>query len=174
LWEALREVRLRLAREVAQPAFCVFHDSTLREIAQRRPQEAEGLLAISGVGPAKLEKYGAAFLEVLRRFGEGAATGDTGETPVAPGGEGAVRARALHGNATRAPLPPNRVAVWEALREARLALAREVGEKAFSLYPDSILRALAEARPLTLEALAAVREWRRRSWSRTRRGCWRR
>jgi ATP-dependent DNA helicase RecQ len=47
------------------PAYIVFSDAVLREMARRRPASETGLLAIPGVGPAKVQRYGAAFLEVL-------------------------------------------------------------------------------------------------------------
>lgn len=81
LWEALRALRLQLAKEIGQPAFCVFHDSTLREMARQQPQDEEALLALSGVGPSKLEKFGEAFLEVLRRGGEAKANGSPAQAP---------------------------------------------------------------------------------------------
>ncbi len=47
------------------PAYIVFNDSTLRAMAEERPATPEELLAIPGVGPAKLQRYGRAFLELL-------------------------------------------------------------------------------------------------------------
>ena len=47
------------------PAYVVFHDSTLVEIATRRPRTLADLRGISGIGPAKLERYGEDLLEVL-------------------------------------------------------------------------------------------------------------
>jgi len=64
----LKELRSRLAREAALPAFCVFTDATLEEIGRRRPVASEELLKIRGVGPAKLEKYGSEFLRLLRAY----------------------------------------------------------------------------------------------------------
>jgi ATP-dependent DNA helicase RecQ len=63
----LRELRKRLADARDLPAYVVFHDRTLREMAQRRPRTLDELLDVPGVGPAKLERYGAAFLEELTR-----------------------------------------------------------------------------------------------------------
>jgi ATP-dependent DNA helicase RecQ len=67
LFEALRELRARLAREAGLPAYCVFPDRTLRELAARRPTTEDDLLATPGVGPARLERYGRPFLDLLRR-----------------------------------------------------------------------------------------------------------
>jgi ATP-dependent DNA helicase RecQ len=66
LWEALRARRKALAEEQGVPPYVIFHDATLREMARLRPRSAEALLQIPGVGAAKLERYGAFFLEVIR------------------------------------------------------------------------------------------------------------
>ncbi|MBL0121805.1 MAG: DNA helicase RecQ [Betaproteobacteria bacterium] len=65
LWQALREARLRLAREQGVPPYVIFHDATLREMILQRPQSLREFGTISGVGERKLEKYGEAFLSVL-------------------------------------------------------------------------------------------------------------
>ncbi len=69
LWEALRSHRKQLADENDVPPYVIFHDSTLRQMAADKPQNAEELLAISGVGKTKLERYGEAFLGVIRAAG---------------------------------------------------------------------------------------------------------
>jgi ATP-dependent DNA helicase RecQ len=66
LWEALRARRRTLAETQGVPPYVIFHDATLAEMAERRPRNADDLLAISGVGVAKLERYGSEFLEVIR------------------------------------------------------------------------------------------------------------
>ena len=65
LFERLRALRRRLADKENVPAYIVFSDAVLREMAARRPRSADQLLEIPGVGPAKLERYGAAFLRVI-------------------------------------------------------------------------------------------------------------
>ena len=65
LWEALRECRRELADEHGVPAYVIFHDRTLHEMMLTRPRNATDLLAINGIGQAKLERYGERFLEVL-------------------------------------------------------------------------------------------------------------
>jgi ATP-dependent DNA helicase RecQ len=66
LFLALKALRKRLADARGIPAYIVFNDRALREMAERRPATDDELLEISGVGPAKLARYGAAFLELLR------------------------------------------------------------------------------------------------------------
>jgi DNA helicase-2/ATP-dependent DNA helicase PcrA len=63
--KALKAWRLERARKDDVPAFVVFHDKTLEEIARRRPQELWELAKVSGVGPAKLERYGDEVLAAL-------------------------------------------------------------------------------------------------------------
>ena len=68
LFEALRACRRDLAKAAGVPPYVVFHDSTLREIAAVRPSSLEALGRVPGVGAAKLDKYGAAFVEVVQGF----------------------------------------------------------------------------------------------------------
>ena len=70
LWEALRELRTRLSREASVPPYVIFHDATLREMVRLRPSSSAELLALQGIGEKKLERYGEAFLNVLREHEE--------------------------------------------------------------------------------------------------------
>jgi len=65
LFDALRACRRELADEAGVPAYIVFGDKVLLEMVARRPSTAYELLQVPGVGQAKLERYGEAFLEVL-------------------------------------------------------------------------------------------------------------
>jgi len=64
LLEALREWRRATAREHNVPAYVIFHDATLEAIAAARPRTLDDLSGISGIGAKKLERYGAALLEI--------------------------------------------------------------------------------------------------------------
>jgi len=64
--DALKALRTDLAQRQRQPAYVIFTDRTLIEMAERRPRSLEELAAIHGVGIAKLQKYGAAFLAIIR------------------------------------------------------------------------------------------------------------
>ncbi|CAN5641106.1 hypothetical protein BH23GEM9_BH23GEM9_06700 [soil metagenome] len=68
LFERLRSLRKRLADEAGVPAYIVFSDATLKAMAERRPGSAAELLAVPGVGPAKLERFGQAFLLELTNW----------------------------------------------------------------------------------------------------------
>ena len=64
-FERLRTWRGETARAQSVPAYVIFHDSTLRDIAVRRPEDLDALATVNGVGMGKLERYGAAVLDVL-------------------------------------------------------------------------------------------------------------
>jgi len=64
-FDALKAWRLARAREDDVPAYLVFHNTTLEEIAARRPRSLDELAAVPGVGPAKLERYGEGVLAAL-------------------------------------------------------------------------------------------------------------
>lgn len=57
------------AKQRSLPAFCIFTDATMMAIAETKPADVDGLLAIPGVGRAKLEQYGEAVLAILRSAG---------------------------------------------------------------------------------------------------------
>uniref|UniRef100_UPI0025D39CD5 DNA helicase RecQ n=1 Tax=Deinococcus sp. TaxID=47478 RepID=UPI0025D39CD5 len=158
MFEALRSVRLRLAREGGVPPYIIFHDATLLEIAERRPTSLAVLGTISGVGASKLSKYGEAFLEVLR--------GDVPEIEEV----GQVKNNLLLGILNRrgadepAPeLPAGRlfdandaepdIDVLERLKAVRKALAKETGLSAFLIFPNATLDALAEKLPRRVDDL---------------------
>lgn len=63
---ALRSLRTSIARQEKLPAYCIFPDRTLVEMAARKPGSMDALAAVHGVGPAKLEKYGERFLGAIR------------------------------------------------------------------------------------------------------------
>ena len=68
LWQALKAKRMELAKEQGVPPYVIFHDSTLLEIHNRKPPTLDEMGQISGIGQAKLQKYGDAFLQVLEEM----------------------------------------------------------------------------------------------------------
>jgi ATP-dependent DNA helicase RecQ len=71
LFEALRALRLRVARERGVPPYVIFHDTTLRELAKHKPTTAEALRHVYGVGARKAEDLGEAVLQVIATAGSG-------------------------------------------------------------------------------------------------------
>jgi ATP-dependent DNA helicase RecQ len=67
LWDALRSWRLEEARRQELPPYVIFHDSTLAEIARRRPLSLTMLGNIPGIGHSKLERYGAAVIAIVAK-----------------------------------------------------------------------------------------------------------
>ncbi|MEU8881097.1 DNA helicase RecQ [Streptomyces hydrogenans] len=127
VFEALRAWRAATAREQGVPAYVVFHDATLREIATGLPRSVAELGTVGGVGEAKLAKYGEGVLEALAEFA-GAGGGDTPAAEAAETAETPARpaARAADQRAARSvgtsPAPAARPAPASA-RPAAAALA---------------------------------------------------
>ncbi len=65
-FERLKKARRELAAEHEWPVFCVAHDSVLRDVARAAPRSLDALARIRGIGPDKLEKFGAAFLKAMK------------------------------------------------------------------------------------------------------------
>lgn len=133
LLSALKAKRRALAEAARVPAYVIFPDRTLIEMAERRPASMDDMARISGIGAKKLESYGAAFLAVI-----------TGAT------------ENLHPQRLRLAGQPA-ADIFDRLAEAQLRLMRgEDGiEKPLSLS-QSVLRRIAEARPTTLAELDRV------------------
>ena len=68
LFDVLRDVRLRLARARGVPPYVIFHDSTLRDMVERRPKTIDDLHDVYGVGAKKAADFGDAFLDAIRTF----------------------------------------------------------------------------------------------------------
>lgn len=67
LLAALKARRAEIAREKKLPAYVIFHDRTLIDMAQRAPRDLAQFAEVHGVGEAKIKAYGAAFLDVVAR-----------------------------------------------------------------------------------------------------------
>ena len=65
LFERLRELRLEVARERGVPPYVIFHDTTLRDMARRRPRTVDELRLVYGVGERKAADLGARFVEAI-------------------------------------------------------------------------------------------------------------
>ena len=67
LFDALRALRKRLADEHGLPPYVIFHDATLRDMAEQRPVTLEQFARLRGIGAAKLSRYGEPFVEAIRQ-----------------------------------------------------------------------------------------------------------
>ena len=134
LLSALKAKRRGLAEAAGVPAYVIFTDKTLIEMAETRPESMDAMARVSGVGAVKLERYGAAFLEVI--------------TGAAPAPDHPAR-RKLAG---RAAGP-----VFDRLMEAQVELSRgEMGTEKYLSCTHATLRQIAERRPGSLEDLARI------------------
>ncbi len=134
LLTALKAKRRNLAEAQGVPAYVVFPDKTLIEMAEKRPTTLDEMIGINGIGARKLESYGKAFLEVI--------LGHSAET-VHP-------ARRKLSGTDAGP-------IFDRLAEAQLALARgEDGTGKYLSCTHSTLRQLAERRPASLSEMADV------------------
>lgn len=134
LLSALKAKRRALAEAAGVPAYVIFADKTLIEMAEVRPATLDAMMGITGVGAKKLESYGSAFLQIIT----GAAA-----VPMHPA------RRALAGR--------DAGAVYDRLNEVQLELAR--GENGIGKHlscTQSTLRHIAERRPSTLAELADI------------------
>jgi ATP-dependent DNA helicase RecQ len=76
LFARLKELRKDIAREARVPAYIVFSNAALRDMCRKRPGNPSRFLEVSGVGPAKLEKYGDAFIALIRAYPENGTDGN--------------------------------------------------------------------------------------------------
>jgi ATP-dependent DNA helicase RecQ len=135
LFNALRGLRRRLAERQGVPAYVIFVDRTLIEMAQKRPATLDDLAQCSGVGATKLTKYGAEFLAEI----------NGGPSPTEP--KSRIRA------ASRGDGP-----LYDALREAQITLARGADGTGKPLScTNATLAKIAETRPVDLIAIANVK-----------------
>ena len=70
LWDQLRQTRKRLADDQGVPPYVIFSDATLMEMMANKPSNGDQLLAISGIGATKKERYGDVFLAVIADFAQ--------------------------------------------------------------------------------------------------------
>jgi ATP-dependent DNA helicase RecQ len=71
LFETLRVLRRKIALEKGVPAYIVFSDVTLRDMARRKPLTPEDFLKVNGVGDKKCEEYGTRFIAAIKEYSHG-------------------------------------------------------------------------------------------------------
>jgi ATP-dependent DNA helicase RecQ len=134
LLAALKAKRRALAEAAGVPAYVIFPDRTLIEMASARPETLDALRGISGIGETKLARYGADFLAVV--------TGEVAERP----------------HPARLKLAGSREgSLFDRLHAAQLALARGAdGHDKYLICTNRTLAAIATERPRDLQALAGI------------------
>jgi superfamily II DNA helicase RecQ len=151
LTTALRTWRAETSRADGVPAYVVFSDATLEAIARRRPLGRAQLLAIDGIGPVKLQRYGQ---DILGIIGEHGGTGPAPDrlpsrVPQADQAhvQGPVGAPACQRDEGR---------LVTALKSWRVQVARAERVPAYVVFRDATIEAIARARPGTLSELMSV------------------
>ena len=139
----LKQVRLEIARAEGVPAFAVFHDRSLQDMAACKPRSLERLADCHGVGASKLDRYGERILAVLKD-----AAGSRPSVDTAP--DDAQRESAAE---------PVRAGGFDArlirrLKALRLQIAREENVPPHAVLHMFSLQEMAASRPQTLDALA--------------------
>ncbi len=146
MFEALRELRLKLSREQGVPPYVIFHDATLRAMSEERPRTLAALGEISGVGSRKQTAYGAAFLEVLTRevppTASAAEQGRAGNAAVL----GMLKGKSVREMEENSDVLPD-ADLAARLKAWRLALAREHDKPAFTILTNKELDAVAAHSP---------------------------
>jgi ATP-dependent DNA helicase RecQ len=179
----LRNWRTEQARPTKTPAFLILADAVLRAIATHTPQNLTALHAIPGMGPTKVDRYGAALIAICR--------GDLAPTPspTPPRTSGASQpaltalssrpnpehsrrgverpatatTSAVHPNKRPAPPPPpadltpTQLALESRLKDWRREAAKAAGLPTFFIFSDTVLRSIALAAPTNLETLRNIR-----------------
>ncbi len=153
LLSALKAKRRALAEAARVPAYIIFNDRTLIEMAEKRPADLDGMAGIGGVGAKKLESYGKAFLEVIN-----GAVEDThpARRKLAGRNEGSIYDRLLEVQAdlSRGPDGVDKPLTCSASLLAKVAstkprdpgtLTRILGERRAERFGDAFLDILREA-----------------------------
>ncbi|HYH01059.1 MAG TPA: RecQ family ATP-dependent DNA helicase [Terriglobales bacterium] len=178
---ALKEVRLRIARENNWPAFCICHDKVLREIARHAPSNLEELAGIKGFGPTKAAKFGEAFLNAIGTTAphskprtEPKPTQQPGALPVSQQERTKREAAPKRVAAATVPPPLDRAAApvvrpkaselldtaartrLERLFAARTQISAEQNYPEYFILRDEVLEDVARRAPRSFQALAAV------------------
>jgi ATP-dependent DNA helicase RecQ len=183
LFEQLRNWRTEQARPTKTPAFLILADAVLRAIATHAPQNLTALHAIPGMGPAKVDRYGADLIAICR----GGLAPTPSPTPPRPKPTSlpsqpvlaalssrpkrseverpaaAATNSAVHPNKRPTPPPPpadltpTQLALETRLKDWRREAAKAAGLPTFFIFSDTVLRSIALAAPTNLETLRNIR-----------------
>ncbi len=153
LFDAILELRTRIARDTGRPPYTVFEERTAREVATHRPQDEAELLATWGMGETRVRWFGADLLALVRAW--------EAEHPGAPAPpprpEPKAASRRRRAEAEEAgPEVAFDDPLYERLRDWRRERSRSEGVPAYTFFTDRSARELAARRPDSREALLGV------------------
>ncbi|HSU16241.1 RecQ family ATP-dependent DNA helicase [Longimicrobium sp.] len=147
LRDHLRRVRKELARRHDTPPFMVMSEEVLNAIAAAQPDSPESLLAVQGVTPALLNRYGAPLMELLRAHADGATQ---------PGAASEPRPRARREPAPAGDPTPEQAILYGRLKKLRWELAKELSQPAFCVFSDRVLIEIAREHPRTEREMLSI------------------
>jgi DNA helicase-2/ATP-dependent DNA helicase PcrA len=147
--EALRQWRLERSRAEGVPAYVIFPDRSLDEILARRPTSRADLAEIHGLGPSRLERFGAELIEVVRALVD---------QPAQPSGAAPPALDVVDPDQPQRPAVPTEVdaTIYEALTAWRRIRAKTEEVPPFYVFHNRVLAAIAELRPRSHDELAVV------------------
>lgn len=152
LYDALRDWRLGMAQQAEVPAFIIFYNRTLEEIARIRPRTEAELLQIPGIGVHKLTKYGQDVLDLVASHNASPSHVERSSITKPPD-------PSLPSPAQEDPLPPLSAedsAVLDALRQWRGSVARENNLPPYVIFNNRTLEHIARNRPRSEEQLLQI------------------
>ena len=153
LFDAILDLRTRIAGDTGRPPYTVFEERTAREIATYRPRDEAALLATWGMGETRARWFGANLLALVRAW-EGEHP-DAFAAPPRPEPKASSRRRAAEAREA-GPEVAFDDPLYERLREWRRERSRSEGVPAYTFFTDRSARELASGRPASREALLGV------------------
>jgi ATP-dependent DNA helicase RecQ len=168
LFERLRAWRTEQARPTKTPAFMILADAVMRSIANHAPTTIAELLAVPGMGPAKVDRYGAAVLAVCRGDSPAPTVSvppklkvernvASSEAPVRTTNVSAVQQKSKPAPSEVVALTPEQEQREEHLKQWRRAVAKAAGLPTFFIFSDTVLREIAVVAPASMQALQTLR-----------------
>ena len=137
----LKALRLSIAKEERLPAYFIFTDATLNEMAARKPRTLQEMSQIKGVGSRKLSAYGEKFLRLINEKTEPVA-----ETPASKAEPD-----------VEAPTPEADRGLLAELKALRLDIAKKERVPAYVIFTDATLNEMAARKPRTLQEMSRVK-----------------
>ena len=153
LFDAILDVRTRIARDSGRPPYTVFEERTAREIATHRPRDEAELLATWGMGETRVRWFGAELLGLVRAWE--AEHPEAPAPPPRPEPRSSSRRRIAEAQEA-GPEVAFDDPLYERLREWRRDRSRSEGVPAYTFFTDRSARELASRRPDSREALLGV------------------